>query len=484
MKINKQKYSTISIQEAVTKVKKQEISAVELVSYHLNLAKTLGQELNAFITVFDESLEKAREIDLQVRVGKQLGMLAGIPFTVKDVIMTKGKKTTAGSRMLENHIAQYSATVVEKLEQEGAIIIGKTNCDPFAFGGSGENSGYGPTLNPLDTTRVPGGSSSGAAASLAAGIGLFAIGTDTGGSVRQPAAFTGLVGLKATYGRNSRYGLISMASSFDTPGIIARNVFEAGLVEQIIAGKDIKDNITYDIPVGAYYNVNKLTDSFKGVKVGVPRQYFEQGIDVEVEKIVRGGITSLEKKGVEVIELDFELLKKAIAVYYVLVPSEISSTMSRYDGFRYGASTGEDFWTNLVETRGAKLEEEVKRRIMIGTYALSAGYADEYYKTASKVRVKLTREMEQIFKQVDFIVGPTSPCVAFKLGSKTQDPLSMYLADVYTVTANIVGSPAISLNCGFNSEGLPVGFQIMAKRFDEEKLLKFAAKVEKVFNKE
>ncbi|MBD3363573.1 Asp-tRNA(Asn)/Glu-tRNA(Gln) amidotransferase subunit GatA [Candidatus Dojkabacteria bacterium] len=474
--------SKIRLFEAIDLIKKQKLKSEELVRYHLELANTKGKDLNAFITVLDDSIEKAREVDQKIQEGKKVGLLAGIPCTVKDILMTKGIRTTAASKILKDFIAPYSATVVEKLEEEGAVIIGKTNCDPFAYGASGENSGFGPTLNPIDNTRVPGGSSSGAAASLAAGIGLFAIGTDTGGSVRQPASLCGLVGLKVTYGRNSRYGLIAMASSFDTPGILSHTVREAAFIEEIIAGKDSKDATTYDLPVENYFKKLNEIKNLDKVKVGVPKQYFEQGITQDVKQAVQKTITKMKKNGAEIIDVSLPILKQGISVYYILVPSEISSNMARYDGIRFGRKEEDNYMQNLLKTRSKYLEPEVKRRIMLGTYALSAGYADEYYKHASRVRVKITREIMELFKEVDILVGPTSPFVAFKLGEKSNDPLAMYLADVYTVNANIAGCPAISINCGYNKEGLPIGFQIMSEKFSEAKLLGIAANTEKIIN--
>jgi aspartyl-tRNA(Asn)/glutamyl-tRNA(Gln) amidotransferase subunit A len=472
----------LSIFETVSKIKNGEIKSENLVAQHLQLAKTLGQELNAFITIIEDAIEKAKEIDQRIANGEQLGKLAGIPCTVKDVIMTEGIRTTASSQMLANFVAPYSATVVKKLEQEGAIIIGKTNCDPFAFGASGENSGFGPVLNPLNRSKVPGGSSSGAAAAQAAGIGMFAIGTDTGGSIRQPASLCGLVGLKVTYGRNSRHGLIAMASSFDTPGIIANSVEDAALVQSIIAGKDPNDATTYDIPVEDYFDILQQNYDLKGLRIGVPQEYFELGINEDVKQTVQSAIEKLKQQGAEIINISIPLLKYGVSVYYVLVPSEISSNMGRYDGVRYGQKLHDDYEKNISAIRGKYLESEVKRRIMIGTYALSAGYADEFYKKATKVRVKLKQEIDKVFENIDVLVGPTSPTVAFDIGEKSDDPLAMYLADVYTVTANIVGYPALSLNCGYNDENLPIGIQFMTPRFSESKLLQIANKAQKILN--
>lgn len=466
----------MTIQTTVNQIKSGQLKAMDLVQAHLQLAKTVGKELNAFTTIIEaEALAKAAEVDQKVASGDKLGPLAGIPCTVKDVIMTKGVRTTAGSQYLKDFIAPYTATVVAKIEQAGAIVIGKTNCDPFAFGGSGENSGYGPTLNPLDHSRVPGGSSSGAAAAIAANIGLFALGTDTGGSVREPAAFVGEVGFKPTYGRNSRYGLIAMASSFDTAGIFTHSVADAAYVEQVIAGKDPLDATTYDLPVPDYSAA--LAQPLKGVRLGLPKEYFGEGLDPEIANAVQASVKKLEQAGAVVKEISLPLLPVGLAVYYVLVPSEISSNMARYDGVRFGPKVAEDYHTNMTKGRGQFLEPEVKRRIMIGTYALSAGYADAYYKTAARVRAKLTAQVQAAYQEVDAIIGPTTPCVAPKLGEKSNDPLAMYLMDMYTVTANLTGCPAISVNCGKTKAGLPIGLQVMTDRFGEEMLFRIASKV-------
>ncbi|KXK25976.1 MAG: Glutamyl-tRNA(Gln) amidotransferase subunit A [candidate division WS6 bacterium OLB20] len=462
----------MTISETAAKIRSGELKAVDLAAEHLKAAHTTGKELNAFITVIDQAIERAKQIDEMVARGEDPGVLAGIPCTVKDVIMTKDIRTTASSRLLENFIAPYSATAVERIEAAGAVIIGKTNSDPFAFGGSGENSGFGPALNPLDRERVPGGSSSGAAAAQAAGIGMFALGTDTGGSVRQPSAFVGVTGFKPTYGRNSRYGLIAMASSFDTVGVLGNSVEDVALVEEVLAGKDSNDATTYDMPVPAYSR--DLKESVSGLRIAVPEEYFSEGIEPLVEQRVEEALEKYRKAGATVERVSLPILKYAIAMYYVLVPSEISSNMARYDGVRFGHKDFADYDENLRKTRGAYMEDEVKRRVMIGTYALSAGYADQFYNTALKVRVKLTKEIETVFKSYDLIAGPTAPSVAFKLGELVNNLLQMYLSDIYTVTANLTGCPAISIPCGMGAGDMPVGLQLMAKRFDEQTLFNAA----------
>ncbi len=468
------KFEGLTIFDAANRIKNGDFTSEELVSYHLELAKSRGKELNAFVTVVETAIDKAKAIDKKIKSGEKIGKLAGIPFTAKDILMTDGIQSSAGSQLLNGFIGPYTATTVQKLLDEDAILIGKTNCDPFAFGASGENSGFGPTLNPVDESRVPGGSSSGAAAAQAAGIGLFGLGTDTGGSVRQPAGFCGVVGFKPTYGRNSRYGLIAMASSFDTVGIFASTIKEVALIEQVIAGKDTKDATSYDIPVPDYIGETEKNFDLKGLKIGVPKEFFAQGIDKEVEEKVRFSLMKLEDAGAELIDISIPLMKYGIAVYYVLVPSEISSNMARFDGVRYGRKVSDDYKENMYKGRGQFMEDEVKRRVMIGTYTLSAGYSDQYYNQASKVRVKLTEEIAETFENVDVIMGPTSPTVAFKLGERTDDPVQMYLADVYTVVANLTGVPAISINCGENSEGLPIGLQMMTAKFEESKLFQIA----------
>lgn len=469
-------FNNESIIETAKKVRSGEVTAVELAKEHIKRAKTRGQELNAFITVTEEyALQQAAKVDELVAQGKDPGPLAGVPCTVKDVIMTQNIRTTASSQLLSNFVAPYSATVVTKIEEAGAVMIGKTNCDPFAYGGSGENSGFGPAKNPVNEEHVPGGSSSGAAAAQAAGIGLFALGTDTGGSVRQPGSFTGIVGFKPTYGRNSRYGLIAMASSFDTVGVLAQTVEDVAVVQGVLAGKDERDATTYEIEVPNYTKELDEGFDFKGLRIGIPAEFFAQGIDPEVEKSVKAAISAMDEAGAEIVELDLPILKYGIATYYVLVPSEISSNMARFDGVRYGQRESDDYYENIVETRGKYMEDEVKRRVMIGTYTLSAGYADAYYKQATKVRTKITQEMDKLFEKVDVIVGPTSPTPAFKLGERTDDPIAMYLADAYTVIANLTGVPGISVNCGESQEGLPIGIQFMTPKFTESKLFKIAA---------
>ncbi len=462
-----------NIEETVKKIKSGEISVIDLISEHLKRAHEINPKINAFITILDDAIEKAKEIDSQLAAGsKQLAAkkLLGIPFTVKDLYLVEGTRTTFASKFMEDFIAPYTSTVVQKCLDEGAILIGKTNCDPWGFGGSGENSGYGPTKHPIDFSRTPGGSSSGSGASMLAGVGFFSLGTDTGGSVRLPASFCGLVGLKPTYGRNSRYGIGAMASSFDTPGFFTRYIQDTKLLQGIMQGRDINDATTYD------NNVERKTYNVEHLKIGVPKEYFGEGLDPEVRKVIEEKIEEYKNAGAEVKEVSIPSTKYGLAVYYILVPSEISSNRARYDSVRFGKKVADNYEENMIEARSKYFEEEVKRRIMIGTYSLSAGYADQYYKQASKVRTKLKREFEKAFEEVDVLIAPVSPITAFKLGEKSNDPVQMYLVDVYTVTANIVGIPSISVPIGNDSNGLPIGMQIMGSKFSEELLFEVAKK--------
>lgn len=426
----------LTLTETLKALKDKEFSKEELNNSYLSRINTLNPKLNIFL-----------EIEKNTK---------GIPAGIKDVISTKGIKTTAGSKILSNYIPQYDATVVKKLFEQGVSVIGKTNCDEFAQGASGENSAYGPTKNPWDLIKVTGGSSSGSAGAIAADLAVFALGTDTGGSIRQPASLSGVVGLKPSYGRASRYGLIAMASSLDCPGSFTKSVEDAGLVLNWISGSD---NLDSNAKIEKFnFNLKNLQKGIKGLKVGVPKEYFAKGLDESVKIVVQKAIKKLEELGTEIIEVSLPNSKYALAAYYVIVFSEVSSNMARFDGIRFG-STREDFG------------EEVKRRIMLGTYALSAGYYDEYYSKAAKVRTLVAQDFKKAFKKVDVIVGPVSPTTAWNLGEKTDDPLAMYLADIYTVAANLAGIPGLSVPAGF-VDGLPVGLQILGKHFDEETILK------------
>jgi aspartyl-tRNA(Asn)/glutamyl-tRNA(Gln) amidotransferase subunit A len=459
-----------NIEDTVNKIKTGQISVVDLVSEHLTRSHEINPNINALITILDDAIEKAKEIDEKIKnndpdiLNKRL---LGIPFTVKDLYLVEGTKTTFGSRLMEDFVAPYTSTVVQKCLDEGAILIGKCNCDPWGFGGSGENSGYGPTKHPLDFTRTPGGSSSGSAASLLAGVGLFSLGTDTGGSVRLPASFCGLYGIKPTYGRNSRYGIGSMGSSFDTPGFFARYIEDIELLEKIMEGRDEHDSTTYDLGMQRVAQSSKLS-------IGLPKEFFSDDVDIEIRKAIEESVSKLKNAGHEVKEVSIPSTKYGLGVYYILVPSEISSNRARYDGVRFGKKVSNNYEENMIQSRSKYFEDEVKRRIMIGTYSLSKGYADQFYKQASKVRTKLKREFEDVFKEVDVILAPVAPTSAFKLGEKSSDPVQMYLVDIFTVTANLVGVPAISVPLDNNSKGLPIGMQIMGGKFNDEAVIQLA----------
>lgn len=470
----------------------KKLSVVDFTKFHLDKAHELNPTLNCFITITDElALSQAKESEVRYLKGNPLSEIDGIPMSVKDVICVKGIRTTASSKMLDKYISPYTATGIQRLIDNGAVLLGKNNSDPFAFGGSGENSGYGATKNPLDISRVPGGSSSGSASSVRAGIGIYSIGTDTGGSVRNPASLTGLVGFKASYGRNSRYGLISMASSFDTMGILANTVLDAAIVEDILGGIDPKDSTTHDLPKTEFSkDVNK---DISGLTIGIPREYFVEGLDSDIKKCVMGKVEELKKLGVKVKEVSLPYTKYALPTYYILVPSEISSNLGRFDGIRFGNSDSEstDLEEAYIKSRD-NFEDEVKRRIIIGTFALSSGYSDEYYKKALKVRELIKKDFENVFKEVDALITPSMPRVAWKIGEEVSDPLKLYLEDIFTVTANLAGIPGISVKCGEkeienkdNSKDiwgkkvtkLPIGLQILTKRFSESTLFSIASKI-------
>src|SRR5260221_6602814 len=441
-----------SLLETVQKIKNGEIKVYDLVKEHLDRAHEINPKINAFITILDDALEKAKKLDEEIQNPKseiRNLKLLGIPFTVKDLYLVEGTKTTFSSKLMEDFIAPYTSTVAQKCLDEGAILIGKTNSDPWGFGSSGENSGYGPTKHPLDFSKTPGGSSSGSAASLLAGVGFFSLGTDTGGSIRLPASFCGLIGLKPTYGRNSRYGVGAMASSFDTPGFLTRYVDDSALLEEIMAGRDKNDSTTYDVPVPNYLDkIRNPKSEIPNLKIGIPKEYYGEGLDNSVREAITNAIESFKAKGLNVEEVSIPSTDFGLAAYYVLVPSEISSNRARYDGVRFGKKVSDNYEENLVGSRSKYLEPEVKRRIMIGTYTLSAGYSDQFYKQASKVRTKLKREFDEVFKKVDILIAPVSPATAFKLGDKSDDPLQLYLVDVYTVTANSVGIASIVIPVG------------------------------------
>jgi aspartyl-tRNA(Asn)/glutamyl-tRNA(Gln) amidotransferase subunit A len=400
--------------------------------------------------------------------------LAGVPVGIKDVLVTKSVRTTAGSKILGNYIPPYDCTAVARLEAAGAVVLGKLNCDEFAMGSSNENSAYKPVHNPRDLTRVPGGSSGGSAAAVAADMAVATLGSDTGGSIRQPASFCGVVGLKPTYGRVSRYGLIAFASSLDHVGPFTKTVKDCALMLRTIAGRDPMDSTSADLPVPDYEA--EIAKSVKGLRIGVAKEYFGEGLEPETRGAVEAGIQKLAKLGCEVVEVSLPHTKYAIPAYYLVATAEASSNLARFDGVRYGyRAPGVRSLSEMYRrSRNQGFGAEVKRRIMLGTYALSAGYYDAYYLKAQRVRTLLTRDFEEAFKKVDVIVGPTSPTPAFKLGEKVDDPLAMYLADIYTVTANLAGIPGVSIPVGLSKENLPIGMQIFGKHFDEAKVLRVA----------
>jgi aspartyl-tRNA(Asn)/glutamyl-tRNA(Gln) amidotransferase subunit A len=447
------------------------ISSVELTRLFLERIGRLNGELNAFITVDEAvSLEKARRADEQRRRGAA-GPLAGIPIAFKDIYCTKGLRTTCGSRMLENFVSPYDAHVVEQFEAAGAVLLGKCNMDEFAMGSSNENSHFGPVRNPWDRRRVPGGSSGGSAAAVAARMAPAAMGTDTGGSTRQPAAFSGVSGLRPTYGLVSRYGLVAFASSLDQAGPIARSASDLALLMNVMAGFDPRDSTSVERPKEDYSK--QLSLSLHGLRIGLPREYFGEGIDPGVRKAVEAAVAWFASQGARTVELDLPLTRLAVPVYYVIAPAEASSNLSRFDGVRYGHRAKEyaDLIDMYCRTRAEGFGAEVKRRILVGTYVLSHGYYDAYYLQAQKVRRLIANEFQEAFKKVDLICGPTAPTTAFEIGAKTEDPVQMYLGDIFTIPAPLAGLPALSIPCGFDAAGLPVGLQLMGKHFSEGLLL-------------
>lgn len=432
------------------------------------------KDLNVFISLFEkESMERAKEIDKKIAAGKA-GKLAGSVFTIKDVISVKDSLLTCGSKLLSNFESIYNATVIERLLSEDAIIIGKVNCDEFAMGSSNENSYYGPVKNPIDKTRVPGGSSGASAVSVAANMCLMSLGSETGGSIRQPSSFCGVTGLKATYGRISRFGLVAFASSFDSIGIFGNNNHDIGIALEVIAGFDERDSTSSENKIEKYSVYAGKKFDPKETKIGYAKEYFEEGLDEEIKKGILDKIDALKQKGFTVKEISLPNSAYVIQTYYILTCAEASSNLSRYDGVRYGvrAENSDVLDDMYVNTRSDGFGEEVKRRIMLGTYVLSAGYYDAYYRKGQKVRRLIMKDFENAFREVDFIISPTTPTTAFRLGEKIDDPLLMYLNDIYTVSANLAGIPAISIPAGFDKNKLPFGIQIMGKKFDELGLLR------------
>jgi len=469
----------LTVSSTVAAIQERQITATALAEKFYEKIEAENPRTNAYLTLSrDRALAQAARIDRIADKGDPLPVLGGVPLAIKDVMSTKGIRTTAGSKILENYIPPYDCTAVERLERAGAVIMGKTNCDEFAMGSSNENSAYGPVRNPRDPLRVPGGSSGGSAACVAQGTAVAALGSDTGGSIRQPGAFCGVVGLMPTYGRVSRYGLIAFASSLDHIGPLTKSVKDAAILLQQIAGRDPLDSTTADVPVPDF--VSEIGKPVTGLKLGVPKEYFGEGLDPEVRKAVENGIQLLAKAGCETVPVSLPHTAYAIPTYYVVATAEASSNLARFDGVRYGyryaqaRTLSEMYRRSRDEGFGA----EVKRRIMLGTYALSAGYYDAYYLKAQRVRTLLARDFQHVFEKVDAVVTPTTPTPAFRLGEKTDDPLAMYLADIYTVTADLTGIPGISVPCGKSASGLPIGMQILGKHFDESTILRLGHALE------
>jgi aspartyl-tRNA(Asn)/glutamyl-tRNA(Gln) amidotransferase subunit A len=468
----------LTIREIRSMLDSGEITSEALTTAHLDRIATVDLEVSAFTTVSaDRALEAARDFDRRHSAGELArSNLDGVPMSLKDVLITKGLRTTCGSRHLDNFVPPFDGTVPRRLAEAGAVLLGKTNCDEFAMGSSTENSAWGPSHNPWDTGRVPGGSSGGSAAAVAAGMGAYSLGTDTGGSVRQPASLCGVTGLKPTYGRVSRFGLVAFASSLDQIGPFTHDAYDAALVLEAIAGADPLDSTSQPVHVPSYTSVlDEHSGSLEGIKIGIPAEFWGEGLQPDVSEAVRGAIHQLRRLGAELREVTLPYTPYALATYYIIAPAEASSNLARYDGMKYGyrAPGNMNSVDSMLATRDYAFGAEVKRRIMLGTYALSAGYYDAYYKKAQQVRTLIARDYSQAFESVDVLVGPTSPSVAFAIGAKVDDPLEMYLNDVYTVPANLAGIPGVSVPCGFSS-GLPIGMQVLGKHFDEAAILRVA----------
>ncbi len=465
----------LTIRELSDRLKQGELSSTGLTEAYLKRIEEVDGKIHAYITVSrEEALEQASEADRRIKEGKDVTALTGIPIALKDIFCTRGLRTTCASRILEDFTPPYDATVVKRLKDAGAVILGKLNMDEFAMGSSNENSAFFKTLNPWDTGCVPGGSSGGSAAAVAASECAASVGTDTGGSIRQPASCCGVVGLKPTYGRVSRLGMVAFASSLDQAGPLTRCVEDAAIVLNVIAGHDPGDATSIDAPVPDY--TDGIGQGIKGMKIGIPGEYFVEGLDGEVDAAVRQAMEVLKDAGAETVDISLPHTEYAISVYYLVATAEASSNLARYDGVKYGLRVDEG--RGLLEmyklTRDRGFGPEVKRRIMLGTYSLSAGYYDAYYRKASQVRTLIKRDFEEAFKVCDLILTPTSPTAAFRLGERMEDPLTMYLSDIFTISCNLAGIPGISLPCGFTSGGLPIGLQLLSRPLEEQTLLRAA----------
>jgi aspartyl-tRNA(Asn)/glutamyl-tRNA(Gln) amidotransferase subunit A len=481
--------TTLSIERIATAVQRREIAAETLVQAFLARIKALNGELNAFITVDEDgALEQARQIDRRVVAGERLGPLAGVPLALKDLLVTRGLRTTCGSTILRNWVPTYDGTVVGHLRRADAIILGKTNMDEFAMGSSNENSAMGPCRNPWDLQRVSGGSSGGSAASVAARLCAGAVGTDTGGSIRQPAAFCGVSGLKPTYGRVSRYGVVAFASSLDQVGPLATGVDDCAALLEVMGGHDPLDSTSLNLPRPLYREACKR--SVVGLKLGIPEEYFGEGLDPEIARSVREAIAAFQRLGVQTTEVSLPHTPQAIATYYLICMAEASANLARYDGVRFGLRSmpqDESGPNALIEmyrhSRREGFGREVKRRIMLGTFVLSAGYYEAYYGKAQRVRTLIRRDFEEAFSRCDAIVAPTSPCTAFPIGAKIADPLQMYLADIFTISCNLAGLPGLSIPCGFSQEQrLPIGLQLLAPPLAEETLFALGGAYQRQFD--
>ncbi len=477
------KIHELTIKEISQSLRKREFSSEDLTRACLDVISEKNPTYNAFITVSDESaLSHAKAVDKLFGKKQELHALAGIPFSVKDSICTQGIRSTAGAKILDNYIPPYTATTVQRILDKHGIILGKNNCDAFGHGGSNENSSYGPAKNPYDTTKVAGGSSGGSGVAVALHMGVYSIGEDTGGSVRCPAAFCGVYALKVSYGRNSRYGAMPMASSLDSVGPIAKSVYDLAVIEEVMAGVDSFDSTSSKANVPNY--LDSLEKDIAGLRAGVPKEYFDEGLSPQVREKVEHAIALLEKMGVEIQEVSLPMTKYAIATYYIIVPSEDSSNLARIDGIRFGVrQSGKNLFDTYAQSREQGLPDEVKRRILIGTYALSSGYYDAYYLKAQKVRTKIIEDFKNVFEKVDFLITPTQPTTAFGIGEKSNSPLAMYLADAFVIPASVAGIPAVSLPCGRDDGGLPVGAQIIAPYLREDLALNVAYQLDQQIKK-
>ena len=464
----------LTIHELKEKLKRREISARELTLEFIKRIERVEKDIHSFITLTkDDALKQAEDIDNKIKAGKDLPLL-GIPLAIKDLICIKGVRTTCGSKILSNYIPPYDATVIKKLSDSGAVFLGKLNMDEFAMGSSTETSHFGVTRNPWNLDVIPGGSSGGSAASVSADECAGSLGSDTGGSIRQPASMCGITGLKPTYGRVSRFGLVAFASSLDQIGPMTKDVTDTAILMNVISGRDPLDSTSADFPVPDF--TKSLLNNVKGLKIGIPKEYFVEGMDGDVEKSVKGAIELFKKLGAEIKEVSLPHTDYAVSAYYVVAPAEASSNLARYDGVKYGYRT--DNSKNLLsmykKTREEGFGAEVKRRIMLGTYTLSSGYYDAYYLKAQKVRTLIKKDFDDAFKNCDILITPTAPTPAFKIGEKFDNPIQMYLSDIFTISVNLAGVPAISIPCGFSKNGLPIGLQIIGRHFDEETVIRAA----------